>query len=274
MPDRVPKEDGDKKRIIDMNQQELETFLINAGFPEELVRGKGAQFLRTQAARYLGGQGDKGYDVNNPPPPGKDVPDYQTKAISKESERRRNAGLRDTAGEIAERAAEQIGDLGPLARGEVGGPTAQDQELVAGTIGAASDIARRELAASLPLLLDQSRGSSGARGVSMSSSAAASDAIVGAQATRSLENLLSQQQIQGGQALMQLPFQRANVQLNANQLLYGGVLGSATGLSNLELGQRQLDIQQQQVDQQGNVINQIAGAAGNAAGRYVGSKLP
>lgn len=108
------------------------------------------------------------------------------------------------------------------------GVTPQDRALVEQSIGAAGDIARRELERQMPQLLDQASASAGARGISGGSGEVASRAIVGAEAQRSLADMLSRESIAGGQALLQLPFQRAGVELGFNEQLFNQFIQSST----------------------------------------------
>ena len=164
-------------------------------------------------------------------------------------------------------------ELFGLARGELGAPTEQQQQLVQQSIGAAGDIARRELEASLPGLFAQASGGAAARGISGSSQEAFSRAHIGGQAVRSLENLFSREQAAGGQALLQLPFQQAQTQLNAQQLLFNQLVGATLPLRQIQgqeqLGRRQIAAQQDQ----GSILDSLLGAAGTAVGGAVGGPV-
>ena len=175
-----------------------------------------------------------------------------------------------TLGTDTEQLRDQIGDLSDLAEGRVG-VQQDDLDIVAGTIGAAGDIARRELEASLPILLDQTEAEAASRGLIGSSAAAANKAIVRAQGVRSLENLLSQQQQQAGGALLSLPFQRANVQLNANQLLFGQLLGTNQQILS-DIAQQQ-NFKLQKEANKGNFLGDLFSTAGQIAAGPVGGKI-
>lgn len=132
----------------------------------------------------------------------------------------------------------QMGDLSQLASGQGLVPTAADQSLVEQSIGASSDIARRQLedfVSQQQLGLDEAMS---ARGIGGSSIESMNRAIIGRDAQRQMANMLSQQQQQGAQALMQLPFQRAGVQLNANQALFQRLAGAVNPALSTALQER------------------------------------
>lgn len=132
----------------------------------------------------------------------------------------------------------QLGDLSQLASGQGLVPTAADQSLVEQSIGASSDIARRQLedfVSQQQLGLDEAMS---ARGIGGSSIESMNRAIIGRDAQRQMANMLSQQQQQGAQALMQLPFQRANTQLNANQALFQRLAGAVNPALSTALQER------------------------------------
>lgn len=130
---------------------------------------------------------------------------------------------------LAQSAEGQIGDLSALARGDVSalGPTGQDQELIARSLGFQTDIAKRALES----LSAEGQGRLSeeltARGQADSSIESVKRAILERDLGRQVEDLISRQAIEGNQALMNLPFQRANVALGANQALFQQLTGGA-----------------------------------------------
>ncbi len=135
-------------------------------------------------------------------------------------------------------SADQLGDLSQLASGQGLVPTSQDQALVEQSIGASSDIARRQLedfVGQQQLGLDESLS---ARGVQGSSIESVNRAVIGRDANRQFANLASAEAGRGADALMQLPFQRANVQLNANQALFQRLSGSSNQVLSQALQER------------------------------------
>lgn len=117
--------------------------------------------------------------------------------------------------QIAQQAGGNLGDLQNL----LGGPNAQDQALVDQSIGASSDMARRQLEKTLTQIMAQQSDALAARGIQGSSIEAMMAGQVGSEGLRQFADQLSQQQQQGAQALMNLPFQRAQVELGRNQAL-------------------------------------------------------
>lgn len=122
-----------------------------------------------------------------------------------------------------------MGNLGGLAGGDLSalGPSGADRELIAKSIGATTDMARR----SLQQLSAEGQARLGETltglGQQDSSQESVQRAILERDLLRNAQDLISQQQIQGSQALMNLPFQRAGVQLGANQALFQQLIGSA-----------------------------------------------
>lgn len=128
---------------------------------------------------------------------------------------------------FAKGGMDQLGDLGGLARGDMSafGPTQADRDLVAQNIGFTADISRRSLEDQLAQMsagLDEQYAD---RGISGASGEAFDRAILKRDALRQIANQLDQSRIEGNQALMNLPGQRAGIALNANQLLYNRILG-------------------------------------------------
>lgn len=132
--------------------------------------------------------------------------------------------------------------LANLASGQGLQPTGSDQQLVENSINATSDVAKRALedfVKQANLGLDESLSSRGLQGSSIE---AVNRAVVNRDAERRLADILSQAQGQGANALLQIPFQRAGVQLNANQALFQQLLQSATGVGQHGLQERVADI--------------------------------
>jgi hypothetical protein len=136
-------------------------------------------------------------------------------------------GIMDLLAQMAQGAGGQMGDLSDLAAGRIGGPTAADQQLVEQSIGASTDIALRELERTIQQIMAQQSGQLAARGLQGSSIEAVGAGQIGSRGVDQIANLLSQQQQQGAQALMNLPFQRAQTQIGANQALLQRLTGTA-----------------------------------------------
>lgn len=140
--------------------------------------------------------------------------------------------------ELTGDASGQLGNLGAMAGGDLSvlGPSGQDQELVSQSITRAAEMARRALQGQLQVggaNLDEELA---ARGIQGSSIEGFRRAGLESGAFDQITNVVDQARQEGGQALMNLPFQRAAVQLNANQQLFNRILGAGglvaqTGLS-------------------------------------------
>jgi hypothetical protein len=133
-------------------------------------------------------------------------------------------------------------EIGKLLSGQGLMPTAGDKALVEESFGATRDMATRALEDFIRqgnLGLDESLS---ARGIQGSSIEAVQRATVNRDANRQMANILDQSRGQGAQALMGLPFQRAGMQLNANQQLFQQLLGAGGNVANFGLQERLADI--------------------------------
>ena len=138
-----------------------------------------------------------------------------------------NAILRLLA-QLSEEAGGQLGDLGALAGGDLSalGPSGLDQELVSQSITRAGEMARRALQGQLQVSGAGLEEELAARGIQGSSIEGFRRAGLEAGAFSQITNVVEQARQEGGQALMNLPFQRAAVQLNANQALFNRIMGA------------------------------------------------
>jgi hypothetical protein len=128
---------------------------------------------------------------------------------------------------LAQQASGQLGDLSGLASGKMMGPTEEDRRLVQQTIGATADIGQRELQRVLgPIMAQLNEGSAG-RNIGGSSIESLNKALQGQEMGGRLADLLSQAQGQGAQALLNLPGQRAELQIGANQALFNMLTSAA-----------------------------------------------
>jgi hypothetical protein len=142
--------------------------------------------------------------------------------------------------ELTGDAGGQLGDLGQLAQGDLSmlGPSGQDQELVSQSITRAAEMARRALQGQLQLggaNLDEELA---ARGIQGSSIEGFRRAGLEAGAFNQILNVTEGAAQRGGEALLNLPFQRANVQLNANQALFNRILGAGGLVAQTGLQER------------------------------------
>ena len=143
--------------------------------------------------------------------------------------------------------AGQLGDLSQLASGNLG-ITESDKRMIADSLGFTRDIVSRDTAA----LSQEGQARLGetlaARGIQGSSAESVDRAILERDLQRQGANQMDQGRIEANQAMMQLPFQRAQVQLGANQQLFQNILGAANPLLSNYLQDRMA--RQTQTDQQ------------------------
>ena len=127
--------------------------------------------------------------------------------------------------------------LGKLASGQMQGPTESDYNLVQQSIGRTGEMAQREFqrqAGQQNAAIGENLTS---RGIKGSSAELLQNLLGGQEMQGRLADLMAQSQNQGGQALMQLPFQRNEQQMGANQLLFNMLTGaSAPALQTLLTG--------------------------------------
>lgn len=122
---------------------------------------------------------------------------------------------------IAQEAGGQLGDLdiSSLLSGQGLVPSASDKQLVSESIGATGDMARRQLEETVRgqnLNLDEVLSSRGIQGSSIES---VQRGLVARGANDQFANILDSVRREGANALLQLPYQRAGIQLSANQAL-------------------------------------------------------
>lgn len=129
--------------------------------------------------------------------------------------------------QLARGATGQLGDLSAMAGGQVGAPTGQDIELVAQSIGRAREIAQREAEGMSGQLFSQLREEM-ARGGQKGSSA---EWVHGNMLSEGLQqhilNSIAGAEQRGAEALMNLPFRRAEMQLGANRELFNRIIGAS-----------------------------------------------
>lgn len=142
--------------------------------------------------------------------------------------------------EVAGGAGGQLGDLTALAGGDLSAlsPSGADQELVNQSIMRAAEMARRAMRQQLAVggaALDEELA---ARGIQDSSIEGFRRAGLESGALDMIANMVDQARQEGGQALMNLPFQRAATQLNANQALFNRIMGAGGLVSQTNLQER------------------------------------
>jgi len=131
---------------------------------------------------------------------------------------------------VASGAAGQLGDLSGLAGGDLSalGVTGADRALVQESFGATTDMAKRaleELSTTNQAKLGETLASLGQTG---GSNEGLQRMLSQLGLERGAQDLISQQTVSGNQFLANLPFQRAQTQLSANQALFNRLTGTAT----------------------------------------------
>ncbi len=135
---------------------------------------------------------------------------------------------------LINRSGSQMGDLSQLASGQMQGPSAADYDLVQQTIGRTGEMAQREFQRQAGQMNAGIGENLTSRGMKGSSVEMLQNLLGGQEMQGRLADLMAQSQNQGGQALMDMPFRRAETQMGANQLLANMLMGaSGPALQNL-----------------------------------------
>ncbi len=128
-------------------------------------------------------------------------------------------------------------NLGELASGELS-VSPQDADLVRQIASLTGDMQRNQAQQNYEAMAGSVEGQLLDRGMEDSSIEAVSQALLGRQLQQSLDQGAIQNQITSSQMLQQMPFQRAGLQLSANQALLQQVLGGAQAVGNMGLQER------------------------------------
>ena len=131
----------------------------------------------------------------------------------------------------------QLGDLSALARGDLRA-SSEDRRLLDESIGAGRDIAergaRRAYEDSTRMVEEDLLG----RGLDQSTISAITQALQGRAFQDTMANVGSQAQEQMATGMLQLPFQRAQTQMSANQILLQKLLGGLDSTRTANLNER------------------------------------
>jgi len=157
------------------------------------------------------------------------------------------------------------GDFEKRQQGVGLGVTAADQEMAQKSIGYTGDLARLQLEQILPGILSQVSGQAGARGLGGSQIEGIQRSMAGNEQARLVQQMLLDEQRQTAQALPQMAFQRAGMELGRNAQLFQSLIGSYEPGFQLE----GMKIQQQQ-QRQASARGAIGGAIGMAGRIGVG----
>jgi hypothetical protein len=129
--------------------------------------------------------------------------------------------------QIMSQSSGQLGDLGNLAAGKIGGPTAEDKRLVQESIGLTADTAEKQMRAVLDRLGANLDESLAAKGIQGSSIEGFQQAGLRQQGLQDILAMVNQSRQEGANTLLNLPFQRANTQIGANQALFQRIAGAS-----------------------------------------------
>lgn len=176
--------------------------------------------------------------------------------------------IMDQLQDIGTRTGEAIDPqiLQQLASGQLAGATDADRALVEQAIQASQEIAERAARSQYQEISQQVESGLLERGMEGSSIEAVNQAILGRQLQQQLADVSSRGQQFGSEALLNLPFQRAGVQLNANQQLLQQLLGTSGGVLQAGLQER---LGQPSVTSSpgiGQVLGNFSAVAGQTAG--------
>lgn len=140
------------------------------------------------------------------------------------------------------------------------GITAQDRALVQQAQEATGESARIGMEQDMQSILRQLEDTAIGRGIEGSSLEAVNNALVGQQFQQQLAQLALQQQAQGSQALMNMPFQRAQAENQGNLARFQMLTGAAQPMVNYDALLRQLTASQKGVTK-GSALPGIMGMA-------------
>jgi hypothetical protein len=136
--------------------------------------------------------------------------------------------------QMAQDAQGQLGQGGF----QLEGPTSADRQIINESIGSSADIARTEMEKSINDIMAQLDENLTARGMQGSTVEAFKKGQVGSQGLQEIAKLLQAKQEQGGQALLNLPMQRAGIEGQMNQQLYQRLIGGASPVMQAGLSER------------------------------------
>ena len=172
--------------------------------------------------------------------------------------------------QLAQQFGGQMGDLSQLAQGQAGGPTGQDMQLIADSIGRIADIANRENTRSSQLGQARLGETLSSRGVSGSSAESVQRALLETQLQDQTANTLDRARSEGSQTALQLPFQRAALQLSANSQLFNQLSAASNPILQHGLGERQAQQTTTETSQGGFGLQELIQLGGLAAAPFTG----
>jgi hypothetical protein len=141
---------------------------------------------------------------------------------------------------MARSGGAQMGDLSGLASGNLT-LSPQDRALIQQAQQATGDVARNQMAQNMQQATRQVEDTAIGRSMQGGTIEAMLQAMLGQQGQASLDQLAMQQQGQAAEGMLNMPFQRAQVQLGANQLLLNRLVQGTTPVVNYDAAMRQLN---------------------------------
>lgn len=167
---------------------------------------------------------------------------------------------------LAEMSGGQLGDLSALASGNMQGPTAADQALVDKSFGYTAEAARGQIDQEMARMMSQLDEEMRARGLQGSSIESVGRGQVASAGVNRMAELMAQLQNQQGNALMQLPFQRGQMQIGANTALFNQIAGMGSPLLSSGLQERLASMSTKSTSETYDPIGQITAGAQVAFG--------
>lgn len=122
--------------------------------------------------------------------------------------------------------AGQFGDLSQLASGQLQ-LNPQDRALIQQAQEASGQQAQQQMEQQMQTILRQLEDTAIGRGIQGSSLEAVNNALIGQDFQRQLAQMAMQQQGQAANQMLNMPFQRAGTQINANQALMQRLVGGS-----------------------------------------------
>jgi hypothetical protein len=139
--------------------------------------------------------------------------------------------------QLAQQSQGQLGDLSSLAAGNIQ-PSEADQNLVDQATQASAEMARQQALQDYETTSREVEDTLVGRGMDQSTIGAVQSALQGRQYQQQLGQIGLQQQAQSAEMLTQLPMQRAETQISANQAILQRILGGSRNIMNYDLQAR------------------------------------
>lgn len=176
--------------------------------------------------------------------------------------------LRALLATLAKSTNGQFGDLTNLANGNMNA-TASDRQFIETANNAAAEIARKQAEANFASQKRLVEEQGLAKGLEGSSIEAVNNARLGKSNQDALNAIALQGQATTAEQMTSLPFQRANAQLSANQLLLQKLLGAANPIMQQSLQER-LAQGSTTTKTKGSPLDAVMKLTGDVASSYAG----